>query len=491
MEQDSKQQTVVVIGGGITGLSTAYYLQKGAAEQGLDLRLVLIEAEDKLGGKIQTESYEGFVMERGPDSFLARKPAAVNLARELGIDDELVGTNPHARKTYILHKGKLRRIPQGLNIGVPTQFMPFATTSLLSVGGKLRAGLDLVMGRTENKGDQSLGAFLEKRLGKEVVDNMAEPLLAGIYAGDLRKLSLRSTFPQFEQLEQKYGSLVRGMMTQAKEAKAAQAARDAQTKPELGATSRPLPQSVFLTFRTGLERLIERLEAVQADKVELLTSTAVRSIQSSGGGRYRVALDNGEAIDADSVVVTTPTYDAAALLPDTFTPKVQLQQVPYVSVATVLLGFEKATIDYPLDASGFVVPRKEGRTITACTWTSSKWLHTAKNGRTLLRFYVGRSGDEGIVDQPDEEIIRRVRKDFADIMGVTAEPMFAKVQRWRRSMPQYTVGHLDRVHAFVEQAERELPGVFFAGAGFTGLGIPDCIDQGIKTSNGVLAYLKK
>ncbi|MFD2169164.1 protoporphyrinogen oxidase [Tumebacillus lipolyticus] len=485
MEQQVK--TVVVIGGGITGLSTAYYLEKSAREKGIDLRICLCEADDKLGGKVQTIHRDGFVIEAGPDSFLARKVAAVNLCRELGIDDELVGTNPNARKTYILYQDKLHRIPQGLNIGVPTQFMPFATTSLLSFGGKLRAGLDLIKPKSEHQGDQSLGAFLERRLGSEVVDRLAEPLLAGIYAGDLRKLSMRATFPQYEQLEQKHGSLIRGMVAQAKQAKVQ---ATAPAKQEQGEASRKLPNSVFLTFRTGLRRLIESIEA-SFQQTEVRKQTAVEKIEARDGGGYHVRLQNGDDLEADAVVLTTPTFEAAKLLPDSFAPKAQLTQIPYVSVATVVFAFEQGVIDFPLDASGFVVPKKEGRTITAATWTSAKWLHTAQDGRVLMRFYVGRGGDEAIVDQPDEEIIRRVQKDLQETMGVTAEPMFSLVSRWRRSMPQYTVGHLDRVQSFVEQAKADLPGIHFAGAGFTGLGIPDCIGQGIQTAADVMKDLTR
>ncbi|MGZ4134367.1 MAG: protoporphyrinogen oxidase [Tumebacillaceae bacterium] len=489
MQQDGNAKTVVVIGGGITGLSTAYYLEKKAREQGEAVRIVLVEAEDKLGGKVQTERVDGFVIERGPDSFLARKPAAVNLCRELGIDDELVGTNPQAKKTYILHQNKLHRIPQGLNIGVPTQFSPFVKTKLLSLGGKIRAGLDLLMKPETHTEDRSIGQLLEKHLGKEVVDNMAEPLLAGIYAGDLRKLSVRATFPQMEHFEQKYGSLVRGMLTQAAQAKAQ--ARQAQSK--LGepgsAKARPLPNSVFLTFRGGLVRMIDGIAAaLQSTDVRL--STKVVSVTPGESG-YELLLGDGELLRADSVVMTTPNYDAAQVLPAELRSQAYLLNVPYASVATVVLAYQKGAFEFDLDASGFVVPRKEGRTITACTWTSSKWQHTASDGNVLLRFYVGRSGDEAIVDESDEEIVRRVRKDMLEVMGLDAEPKFTRVTRWRRAMPQYAVGHLDRVREFVEQVGQELPGVFFAGAGFTGLGIPDCIDQGIKTADGVLAFLKQ
>ncbi|MBL0387290.1 protoporphyrinogen oxidase [Tumebacillus sp. ITR2] len=476
---------VIVVGGGITGLATAYYVETKARAAGKSVTVTLLESDDKLGGKVQTEQIDGFTIERGPDSFLARKVAAVNLIRELGIDDELVGQNPASRKTYILHRKKLHRIPAGMNVGVPTQFVPFATTGLLTWAGKIRAGMDLFKPKAEVKGDQSIGLFLERRLGKEVVDYLAEPLLAGIYAGDLRNLSLRSTFPHLEGLEQKYGSLIKGMLAQAQEAKAQQ---KTPPQPELGA--RPIPNSMFLSFRTGLYRLIERLEYVlEKNGVTLRTGTAVTKVEKNAGegSAYAVHLETGETLRADAVVMTAPTYDCARLLPEHFAQKAYLLQLPYVSVANVVLAFGKNAIDEQLEgSSGFVVPRKEGRTITACTLTSNKWPHTADKGKTLMRFYVGRAGDEQIVDKSDSDIIEKVRKDLFDTMKVEAEPLFSRITRWRKAMPQYTVGHLDRVKTFVEESRKELPGIYFAGSGFYGLGIPDCIAQGLNTAEEVI-----
>jgi len=475
----SMRKTIVIVGGGVTGLSAAYYLEKFTDEQGLPLRIVLAEATNRLGGKISTETFDGFVIEKGPDSFLARKVAALDLIRDIGIEGELVGTNPSARKTYILHQGTLHRIPAGLNLGVPTQFNPFVKSGLLSLRGKLRAGLDFILPRSADRGDRSLGDFLERRLGKEVVDFMAEPILAGIYAGDLRKLSLRATFPQFEQYERDHGSLVLGMLAQGRISKTPQAGAaisgDSTTSKE---DVHSIPQSAFLSLRGGLKRIIEQLRAsLRATSVHL--SAPVRSIADrTPDGHYVVHIDAMEPVLADVVGVAVENYSAAALLPERFAGRAILENVPYVSVATVILAYQSADLGRVLDGSGFVVPRKEGRTITACTWVSSKWLHTAPPGRILIRCYVGRSGQEEIVEQSDEEIIHRVRSDVADIMGVTAPPRFSRVTRWRRAMPQYTVGHLDRVATFHDEAEKAYPGLLFAGAGFTGLGIPDCIAQG-------------
>lgn len=266
MTESSAEKLAIVIGGGITGLSAAYYLKKEACEKNLPLRVLVVESESQLGGKVQTDLFDGFVMEKGPDSFLARKPAALNLCLELGLQSELVGTNPAARKTYILKNGKLHRIPAGLNIGIPTQFVPFATTGLLSVSAKIRAAMDLFMPRSEQEGDQSLGGFLARRLGNEVVDSMAEPLLAGIYAGDSRQLSLRATFPQFESLEKQHGSLIRGMLAQAKQAKAQSAAR---TEPQHAAGNEPSDVTGGATAGGRLPgRKREALLLPQADRLQ-------------------------------------------------------------------------------------------------------------------------------------------------------------------------------------------------------------------------------
>ncbi|HEU4963339.1 MAG TPA: protoporphyrinogen oxidase, partial [Bacilli bacterium] len=262
------------------------------------------------------------------------------------------------------------------------------------------------------------------------------------------------------------------------------------TQPEYGAKpSVKLPTSVFLTFKDGLYRYISRLvEVLKA--TDLRTSTKVLAIDKTDAeGEYAVHLETGETLQADAVVVTTQTYEAANLLPDEITEKEMLERVPYISVATVLFAFDRGAFDYDLDASGFLCPRGQGTTITACTWTSSKWPHTATDGDLLLRFYVGRSGEEEIVEESDEEIVRRVKQDFQQIMGISVDPKFYRVTRMREAMPQYTVGHLDRVKAFNDAVAKKLPGVLFTGAGYNGLGIPDCIGHGVKAAEQVMEHL--
>ncbi|WP_339223997.1 protoporphyrinogen oxidase [Paenibacillus sp. FSL H8-0332] len=470
---------VVIIGGGLSGLSAAYYIRKFYREAGTQPEITLIEKDKVLGGKIETLHRDGFVIEKGPDSFLARKTAMVDLARELELDHELVSTNPNAKKTYILQRGKLHPMPAGLVLGIPTELKPFLKSGLVSFGGKMRAMMDFVIPPRRSSEDESLGDLIERRLGTEVLENMTEPLLAGIYAGDMRKISLQATFPQFGEVERQYGSLIRGMTTGRKPVE----------------THTGTKKSAFLTFRQGLQSLVHALIHELQD-VRQLTGTGAKSIRVLGGAgssgtlRYEVELDNGELLQADDIYVTVQNFAAAELL----RPHVDvsaLDAVNYVSVANVVLAFTRQDIVTEYDGSGFLVPRKEGRNITACTWTSTKWLHTSPDDKVLLRCYVGRSGDEQNVELPDEALAELVRKDLKEIMGITAAPLFTEITRLRSSMPQYPVGHPGRIAGLRSELAQQLPGVYAFGAGYDGIGMPDCIKQAKLTAETAAASLQK
>ncbi|AIQ46405.1 protoporphyrinogen oxidase [Paenibacillus sp. FSL R7-0273] len=467
---------IVIIGGGLSGLSAAFYVRKYYREAGVEPDIVLLEKADVLGGKIETLQREGFVIEKGPDSFLARKTAMVELAKELGLEHELVSTNPNAKKTYILQKGKLHPMPAGLVLGIPTELKPFLQSGLVSFSGKMRAMLDFVLPPRRSKEDESLGELIERRLGTEVLENMTEPLLAGIYAGDMRKISLQATFPQFGEVERKYGSLIRGMTTGRKPVE----------------THTGTKKSAFLTFRRGLQSLVQAL-IQQLHDVEQRTGAAAAAIQESqvpGAPRYEVQLENGEVLQADDIYVTVQDFAAAGLL----RPHVDvtpLEDVNYVSVANVVVAFAKKDIVTEYDGSGFLVPRKEGRNITACTWTSTKWLHTSPDDKVLLRCYVGRSGDEQNVELPDAALTELVLKDLREIMGITAKPLFTEITRLRRSMPQYPVGHPARIAGFRKELAEKLPGVYAFGAGYDAIGMPDCIRQANDIAGAAAAGLEK
>ncbi|MFD1176791.1 protoporphyrinogen oxidase [Paenibacillus puldeungensis] len=450
---------VVIIGGGLTGLSTAFYIRKFYREKGLEPKITILEQGWAMGGKIDTLRRDNFVIEKGPDSFLARKTAMIDLARELGLDEELVQMNPNAKKTYIVNGGQLHPMPSGLVLGIPTELEPFLESGLVSVSGKARAMMDFVLPPRMSEEDESLGAFIERRLGAEVLENMTEPLLAGIYAGDTYKLSLKSTFPQFAELERTYGSLIKGMMT------------GKQPKETHTGTKR----SAFLTFRNGLQSLIDGLVQELGDVDQRLNSE-VSDIRRTGEEAYEIALSSGEVLPADDVVVTVPAFTAAGLL----RPHVDvsaLDAINYVSVANVVLAFDRQDVTGKFDGSGFLVPRKEGLNITACTWTGIKWLHTSPDDKMLLRCYVGRSGNEENVFLSDEALTELVLKDLNKLMNITARPLFSEITRLPKSMPQYPVGHLEQIAALRGQMESKVPNVYATGAAFEGVGLPDCIKQ--------------
>ncbi|MBO8172525.1 MAG: protoporphyrinogen oxidase [Bacillaceae bacterium] len=476
---------VVVVGGGITGLSTAFYLKKKAAENGENIKIHVVEKADRFGGKIRTFRRDGFILEEGPDSFLARKEAALQLCRDLGLEVQLTGTNPDARKNYILRKNKLHLMPPGTMLGVPAEITPFARTRLLSPAGKLRAAMDLVLPRGNDEHDESLGLFLRRRFGDELVDHLIEPLLSGIYAGNADLLSLQATFPLFHDLEKKHRSLILGIMKQRKQ----QRIRQKQIAPDGKSSKHP---SMFLALNSGFDTLIKRLtEQLERDGISLISEalvTQVEKLQENGRPHYQIKLTNHNAIRADAVVMAAPAFATQKLLSKLIATE-PLSQIPYVSVATVGLAFNKDQIQHPLDGSGFVVPHKENRFITACTWVSSKWPHTTPEGKLLLRCFTGHSGDERHKDLSDEEIVTRVLKDLADIMGISSEPEWTHVSRWNQAMPQYLVDHLSRLGEFESRIKDQLPGIMLTGAGYYGVGVPDCIAQGMQTAEKVLSYL--
>lgn len=466
----SQRKTIVIVGGGITGLTAAYYLQKEIELKQLPYDLRLIEASDRLGGKIRTHKQAGFIIERGPDSFLARKKPAVRLAEALDLKDELVRNQ--TGQAYILVENELHKMPMGSFMGVPTEVKPFLETTLLSTKGKLRAGLDFVLPRSNQVGDQSLGHFFRRRFGDELVENIIEPLLSGIYAGDIDEMSLLATFPNFFELEQTQRSLIKGL----------QKSQQAQKKPS-GQTGKTSGQ--FFSFKNGLETIVEALkEALNPDIIQL--NQSVSEIKRADG-KYQI--NCGEAtFEADAIIMTTPHQVLPNVFPthDFFQP---FSHVPANSVANVALAYDQTAMKQDVDGTGFVVSRNSDYRITACTWTHKKWKDTTPDGKALLRAYVGKPNDREIVQLSDDEIIEIVLKDIHRSMGITATPEFSVVTRWEQAMPQYTVGHKARIQQIRRQIDQHLPGVFLAGSSFEGVGIPDCIGQAEKVVEQTCDFL--
>ncbi|CAM3970771.1 protoporphyrinogen oxidase [Alkalicoccus chagannorensis] len=459
-----ENKKTVVVGGGITGLSAAYFLN----QKGIDIELY--EASGRLGGSIYTERKGGYVIERGPDSFLARKRSLYNLAAALGIADELETTKAGA---YILHRKKLHRIPAGAVMGIPTKWRPFLSTGLFTPAGKLRAAMDMVLPGSRQEEEESVGSFFRRRLGNEVVDHMIEPLLSGVYAGNIDHLSLEATFPQFREVEDHHRSLILGM-------KKTMGEKAPEQDPILLGPEQK-PAGMFLTFRRGLETLTEKLaEQLPSERVHL--HAKLISLEKEDG-RYRLHFADGSSTTADHVLMTLRHHDAAPLFEDL--PSFhEMQQVPSTSVATAAMTFRKS--DLPeMEGSGFLVPKKEGYTITACTWTHLKWPHTAPEGGALLRAYVGRPGEEAVVDESDEKIKEIVLKDLFSIMGVKAKPEHVFITRYRNAMPQYQIGHKQRLDELQAAMEETYPGVEILGASFRGIGMPDCVTQAEKAASRI------
>lgn len=466
---------VAVIGGGIAGLAAAYYLQKGAEEAGMPLSYTLLERE-RLGGKVVTERADGFVVEGGPDSFLRRKPWAAELCRELGIGGELVGTNDGRRRTFVLDGGRLKPLPDGVMLVIPTRIAPFVTSSLISWPGKARMGMDVLIPPRRGDGDESVADFVRRRLGQEALDKIAQPLMGGIHVSDPEKQSLLGTFPSFRDIEVKYGSLIRGMLA------AGRAARSAKRAPDDG------PSSAFITARGGLGQIIEALEGALTGRV--LPGVGAVGLDRREGGGYRIRSTDGGEFEADAVILATPAFVSAALVGGILPALADaLGGIRYVSTATVSLGFRLADMNRRLDGFGFVVPRGEGRRISGCTWSSTKFFDRAPDDMALLRCFIGGPGQEEFAEMGQEEMIAMSLEELGDIMGLNARPAFARVFRWHRGNPQYDVGHLDRVrdmHALCETR----PGLFVTGSAFDGVGLPDCTRQGKEAAQKVLSFLR-
>ncbi len=470
MNPISPSRHVAIIGGGIAGLSTAYYLQKQAAAANLALSYTLLEAAPRWGGHIITEQVEmpagRFIVEGGPDSFITQKPWAVQLARELGLADRLLGTNDHMRKVFVLNRGKPTPMPDGVLLIVPTKFMPFVRSPLISPLGKLRMGLDLLIPPKRDGQDETLADFVRRRLGAEALDKIAEPLLSGIYNSDADRQSLLATFPRFRDLEVKYGSLTRGML----------ASRRNSHAPKPGANDHK-QLSVFMSLVGGAGELVDALVAHLTG--DLRVNTRVERLAQQPEGCYAVTTAAGETISADEVILAVPAYIAQRLTRD-IAPDVAagLAGIRYVSTGTISLAYRTADIRRPLLGFGLVVPSSEHRPINAVTWSSLKFDHRAPPDHALLRVFFGGSRSPQSMALDDDALLAIVRGQLREFMGIEAAPLFHRSYRWDRSNAQYDVGHIERV----SRLEGVLPpGLHLTGSPYRGVGLPDCIKQAQET----------
>ncbi|MGH9067174.1 MAG: protoporphyrinogen oxidase, partial [Acidimicrobiales bacterium] len=471
---------VAVVGGGITGLAAALaVLDHPAPPGGPAPRVVLLEAGDRLGGKIRTEELGDRPVEAGPDAFLARVPHAVQLCRRVGLSGELVA--PATGRARVWVNGRLRPLPEGLVLGVPTRFGPLARSGILSPQGLARAALDLVLPADPTAEDRSIGQLVRSRLGDEVHDRLAEPLLGGINAGRTDHLSAALAAPRLDAAARRSRSLVLALRAEQSRLGGGGA----------GAAGTAGAGPVFLAPRGGLGRLVEALArelAASGGRASVRTATPVTAVERSEG-RWILATGSGP-VAADAVVLALPAPDAAPLVAPHAPEAGRLMTgIGYASVSLATLTYPVSAVGQILDGSGYLVPPGDGRLTTACTWTSSKWPHLARPGEVLLRVSTGRWADDRPAQLDDEALVSAVHEELVEAMGISAPgPSTWRVARWPSSFPQYEVGHLDRVDR-LESALGAAPGLVVAGASYRGIGIPSCIDQGQRAAGAALARL--
>jgi protoporphyrinogen/coproporphyrinogen III oxidase len=448
---------VLVVGGGISGLAAAYELER----RGLSVRL--LEAAERPGGVVATDRFDGWTVDTGPDSMLVQKPGAVMLCRELGIADRLVSTLT-PRTAYVLREERLHPLVEGSFLGFPIRLTALARSSLFSVGGKLRMAGEVLIPRTQGDDDESIAAFVRRRFGEEAVKYLAEPLLAGIHAGDVERLSVRALFPRLVSAERQAGSVIRAFR-------------------EMRVT--PSPQGAFVSLPGGIGELVDALtHALSPTTVAL--SSRVRDLRRVG--RY-VAESAKGSVAGRAVILAVPAYATGSLLRGFDTSLASLcEAVPYASTATVAFGYRRDQIAHPLEGTGFVVPRVEHLALLAATWVTSKWPGRAPEGHVLVRGFLGGGRDPHRLDRTDDELITLAREELESLLEITGDPLFARLSRWTRQSPQYEVGHLQRV-ARIEQRLLALPGIFITGSGFRAIGIPDCISDGRDVAARAAAFL--
>ncbi|MFB7158654.1 protoporphyrinogen oxidase [Lysinibacillus sp. NPDC056232] len=462
-----KRRKVVVVGGGITGLTTAFYLQKEASAKELPLDIVLVESSLRLGGKIQTLRKDGFIIERGPESFFDRENYVYALAKDLGIEQEMITSN--TGPTYVAVGSQLYPIPSNLLSGATPHASSFITSGLFSLSGKVRAAGDFFIPRSAQNDDQPLGQFFRRRFGAEIVENLVEPLLAGTFAGDIEQLSMRSTFPQLYGLEQKYRSLLIGM----KKAGTNFLSNDLTAK----------DKGIFQTFNNGLETLIEKLEESLLPGT-VMKGVKVEEIEHGKDGTVQVVLNNFTQLKADAVIIATP-FNVARKMFSKHQLLTELSTMKAATIATVTMAFKKEQLG-DLDALSFFVSRNSDFSITSCTWMNRKWLGTTPDDYVLLRSYIGRVGDEAIVALSDTEIEKTVLQDLMKTIGVDGEPLMTVVSRWKNAMPQYTVGHEAKVERVKQELREHFPTVKLSGSSFEGISIPECVEQGKNVAEEML-----
>lgn len=493
---------VVIIGGGITGLAAARRILECSKELPAPVGVTVLEGSSRVGGIVQTDERGGFLLERGPDSFLSEKPAAVELAYRLGLESHLIETNSKHRRSFIVRHGRLLPVPEGFHLLAPAQLWSFLGSNIFSWSGKARMAMDLVIPRRDVNGDadESLAQFVRRRLGREALERMAQPMIGGIYTADPEKLSLRATMPRFLDMEREHRSLIRALRKQGGGPGHSDGA-------EIARGPSGARYSLFLSFDRGMQVLTDRLagrisefglqnsDGCQSPESSIRLNTTVESltlenhVAGDDPPKWTIRINNDEMLVADAVCLAVPAYVSARLLRNVDDQiAAELDGIPYASSATINLAYKRDDIRHSLDGFGFVVPFIEKRSLIACTFSSVKFAGRAPEGHVLLRAFAGGALQPELLDLSEGELISRVCADLNDLLGIGQAPLFAEVSKWERSMPQYHIGHLEKVERIRDHIAA-LPGLVLAGNAYSGPGIPDCIRSGETAAKQILSSL--
>jgi oxygen-dependent protoporphyrinogen oxidase len=455
---------VVIIGAGLSGLTTAYEIQEKAKAAGAPLELTVFESRSRIGGAIWTEKIDGFMCEGGADSFITNKPWALELCKQLGLGDTIIGTDDKHRRSFVLRRGQLHPVPDGFVLMAPNRAWPILTSPILSWKGKLRLMLEPFVPRGDANADESLASFVRRRLGSEALERLVQPLVGGIYTADPKELSLRSTMPQFIEMEQRHGSLLRASLFRRKSGQ------------DIEKHSSGARYGLFASLRDGMGKLPEALAAALPPR-SIRLSTSVRRVvhDRSGKARWAIELLNGEQVLADAVVLATEAHAAARLMDEQDSDlSTLLRSIPYASSAIALVGYHRSDIRHPLDGFGVVNPAIEHRKTLAISFTSVKLPSRAPQGKVLMRVFVGGATQPELFDLPDDAIERIVQDEVRELLGAEGPPILYRLARHARAMPQYTLGHADRVRRIKERLETH-QGLSLASNAIGGVGVPDVV----------------
>jgi len=472
----AEMKRIVIIGGGICGLTVAHRLKELARNTPKQFEVTLLEASPRLGGIIHTRFVDEFLLELGPDSFISEKPEALNLAKRLGLEAELLETNRIHRRSFVVNRGRLRPVPEGFYLLAPSRLLPFLRTDIFSWTGKARMLMDLLLPRgINNDDDEALASFVRRRLGQEALERMAQPMVGGIFTADPETLSLRASFPRFLEMERKHRSLIRAL-------------KQETVNGNMNATSSGARYGLFLSFAKGMQTLVDRISAELPRSAVQLESRVTQLAYDHGTNQWSIGLAN-ESLQADALCLALPAPASAALL-RSVDPRLaaELDGIPYASTATINLAYRRSDVAHPLDGFGFVVPAIEKRSLIACTFSSVKFADRAPSGQVLLRAFVGGALQPDTFALDEDEMVQRVERDLRDLLGTRGSARFAEVCKWPSSMPQYLLGHLDRLERIGARLT-QTPKLWLAGNAYRGAGIPDCVRSGEHTAAKMLTSL--